>query len=75
VKEKVLAAHRAGITTILLPERNRKDVDEIPPSILAGKSQMHFHFVREMGEAIALALLPREEALPPPAELQVHSVN
>jgi ATP-dependent Lon protease len=77
VKEKVLAAHRAGISTILLPERNRKDVDEIPPSILAGKSQMHFHFVREMGDAIALALLPREEALspPPPPKLQVHSVN
>jgi len=30
IKEKVLAAHRAGMTHVLLPERNRKDLDEIP---------------------------------------------
>jgi ATP-dependent Lon protease len=62
VKEKVLAAHRAGITTLILPERNRVDVDEIPASILAGKGQIKFHFVKEMSEVLAIALLSKEES-------------
>jgi ATP-dependent Lon protease len=62
VKEKVLAAHRAGITTIILPERNRVDVEEIPASILDGKTQITFHFVKEMSEVLAIALLSKEES-------------
>jgi ATP-dependent Lon protease len=61
VKEKVLAAHRAGIKTVLLPERNRLDLDEIPPSVLEG-NQVEFVFVREMGEVLHLALMSREES-------------
>jgi ATP-dependent Lon protease len=38
IKEKVLAAKRAGIATVVLPERNRKDVEEIEPQLLAGLS-------------------------------------
>jgi ATP-dependent Lon protease len=38
IKEKVLAAKRAGISTVVLPERNRKDVQEIEPELLAGLS-------------------------------------
>jgi ATP-dependent Lon protease len=38
IKEKVLAAKRAGISTVVLPERNRKDVEEIEPELLAGLS-------------------------------------
>ena len=38
IKEKVIAAHRAGIRTIVLPARNEKDLDELPPSVLSGMS-------------------------------------
>ena len=61
VKEKILAAHRAGITTVLLPERNKLDLDEIPKSMISGDTPMQFHFVREMGQVIGLALLSEEE--------------
>jgi ATP-dependent Lon protease len=66
VKEKVLAAHRAGIKTILLPERNRLDLDEIPRSVLANDA-VKFHFVREMSEVLTLALLPKATASEPPS--------
>ncbi len=62
VKEKVLAAHRAGVKTILLPERNRIDLEEIPKPALEGKDPIQFHFVREMEEVLSLALLPAEES-------------
>jgi ATP-dependent Lon protease len=62
VKEKVLAAHRAGIKTILLPERNRMDLEEIPKPALEGKDPIQFHFVREMEEVLSLALLSAEDS-------------
>ena len=62
VKEKVLAAHRAGIRTILLPERNRVDLEEVPKSIREGQNPLVFHFVREMSDVIRLALLSVEES-------------
>ncbi len=62
VKEKVLAAHRAGIKTILLPERNRLDLDEVPKSALEGANPIQFHFVKEMSEVIHHALRSEEES-------------
>ena len=62
VKEKVLAAHRAGLRTIILPERNRLDLDELPESLREGPDEMTFHFVREMREVIELALQSAEES-------------
>ena len=59
VKEKVLAAHRAGIKTIILPERNRLDLDEVPKAAIEG---MTFHFVKEMADVLKLALLSSEES-------------
>ena len=53
VKEKVLAAKRAGIHTILLPEENRKDVEEIKQEYVAG---LTFHYVRTNDEVLSLAL-------------------
>ncbi|MFO8014348.1 MAG: endopeptidase La [Phycisphaerae bacterium] len=53
VKEKVLAAKRAGVKTIILPERNRKDVDEIPKDI---RKDMTFRYVQKMEDALPLAL-------------------
>ncbi len=53
VKEKVLAAKRAGIDTILLPDRNVKDLDDIPEYL---RKTMTFHGVKEMVEVLKLAL-------------------
>jgi ATP-dependent Lon protease len=71
VKEKVLAAHRAGIKTVLLPERNRLDLDEIPRSVL-DRDAITFHFVKEMSEVLKIALLPAkdEREVVPPFELE-----
>ncbi len=53
VKEKVLAAKRAGIDTVILPEKCRKDLDDIPEEL---RNTMKFHFVKEMAEVLKLAL-------------------
>jgi ATP-dependent Lon protease len=53
VKEKVLAALRAGIKTVMLPERNRRDLDEIP---VDAREQLQFVWVADVDQAIATAL-------------------
>ena len=53
VKEKVLAAKRAGIDTILVPEENRKDVEEIKAEYVEG---ITFHYVRTNEQVLELAL-------------------
>jgi len=53
IKEKVLAAHRAGIHTIVLPRRNLKDLDDVTPDI---RAQLSFAPVESMDEVIAVAL-------------------
>ncbi len=53
IKEKTLAAHRAGIKTLILPKRNMKDLDEIPPEVL---SDLRFVPVERMDEVINVAL-------------------
>jgi len=53
VKEKLLAAHRVGIRTVLLPKDNEKDLAEVPPEI---RSSMLVQFVETMDEVLALAL-------------------
>ena len=62
VKEKVLAAHRAGVRTIILPERNRTDLDELPEDLIHG---MQFVFVENVGQVLDAAL--RREATELPA--------
>lgn len=54
VKEKILAAKRAGITDLILCQDNQKDVDEIPQIYLKG---LHFHYVKDIQEVIDYALL------------------
>ena len=65
VKEKVLAAHRAGIRHVLLPNRNRKDLEEIPDEI---KQVLKIDFVSRIDEVLAYALLdaPAPTSVPPP---------
>ncbi|RJR41765.1 MAG: endopeptidase La [Desulfobacteraceae bacterium] len=53
IKEKVLAANRNGIKHIILPERNKGDLDEIPDEI---KGSMTFHLVKKMEEVLDIAL-------------------
>jgi ATP-dependent Lon protease len=55
IKEKVLAAHRAGIRTVLLPDRNRKDLVEVPREI---RDDMTFHFCSRMEEVLNHAFGP-----------------
>ncbi|MBU3662007.1 MAG: endopeptidase La [Bacteroidetes bacterium] len=61
VKEKILAAKRAGITDILLCEANRKDVMEIKADYL---NELNFHYVKDMNEVIEFALLKEQVAKP-----------
>jgi ATP-dependent Lon protease len=53
IKEKVLAAKRAGISVVLLPELNRKDLHDIPPAALKG---IRFEYLKTVDNALALAL-------------------
>ena len=55
IKEKMLAAKRAGISCVLLPELNRKDLEEIPAS---GREGIRFEFLKTADEALRLALEP-----------------
>jgi len=57
VKEKVLAAARAGITTVLLPSRNKKDLEDVPE---AARKQVRFVWLDRVEEAVAAALIPEE---------------
>jgi ATP-dependent Lon protease len=53
VKEKVLAAHRAGIRTVILPAANELDADDIPDDV---RSQLTLHFVDDIAKVLELAL-------------------
>jgi ATP-dependent Lon protease len=60
VKQKVLAAHAAGLTDLVLPERNRGDLDEVPMDV---REAMRFHLVSDVGEVLRVALEVREREL------------
>ncbi|MGW5193095.1 endopeptidase La [Kribbella sp. NPDC004138] len=57
VKQKLLAAHRAGLTTILIPKRNEPDLEDVPASVLA---ELTVHPVSDVREVLDLALEPAE---------------
>ncbi len=58
LKQKVLAAHAAGLTEVILPERNRGDLDEVPEEV---REQMSFHPVMSVGEVLEQALEPADK--------------
>ncbi len=57
LKQKVLAAHAAGLTDVIIPERNRADLDEVPEEV---RDAMTFHPVMTIGEVLELALEPAQ---------------
>jgi ATP-dependent Lon protease len=59
VKEKVIAAHRAGIKRVLLPKENKKDYDEDVPETI--KKEIEFTFVERIEEVLKKALLPEKK--------------
>jgi ATP-dependent Lon protease len=60
LKQKVLAAHAAGLTEVIVPERNAPDLDDVPKDV---RSHMTFHIVGTVDEVLRLALEPAEVAL------------
>jgi ATP-dependent Lon protease len=59
VKQKLLAAHRAGVTTVLIPQRNEPDLDDVPAEVLA---KLDVHPVSDVREVLELALEPAGSA-------------
>jgi ATP-dependent Lon protease len=58
LKQKVLAAHRAGLTEVILPKRNEGDLEDVPESV---RQQVTFHPVETVDQVLAVALQPAEE--------------
>jgi len=67
VKEKTLAAHRAGIKRVLLPERNKADLEEVPKEV---RDEMEFMFVNRLDEVLAAAL----EKMPQPSQAYLDEI-
>jgi ATP-dependent Lon protease len=67
LKEKVLAAHRAGVKVVIAPDNNRKDIEDIPQYVL---DDLEFHFVKHMDEVLKVALA-REPGVPTHKRLPV----
>jgi ATP-dependent Lon protease len=59
VKQKLLAAHRAGVTTVLIPQRNEPDLDDVPAEVLA---KLDVRPVGDVRDVLALALEPARSA-------------
>src|SRR5438045_1081037 len=58
IKEKVLAAHRAGIRTIILPKDNERDLDDVPEDL---RSDIHFVLAEHVDDVLNAALRPARE--------------
>jgi ATP-dependent Lon protease len=55
IKEKLLAAHRAGIKEVLVPARNERDLEDVPKDV---RDQMKIHLVKRVDEVLPLVLEP-----------------
>ena len=62
VKEKLLAAHRIGVTTIILPRENEKDLADVPKNVL---DALRVELVGHIDEVLKIALVPAGRARPP----------
>jgi ATP-dependent Lon protease len=61
IREKVLAAHRHGLHTVILPEANQGDLEDVPAAV---REALHFHFARTVDAVWQVALCPEVSALP-----------
>ena len=59
LKQKVLAAHAAGLTDVIVPSRNEPDLDDVPSDV---RGQVRFHIVESVDQVLALVLEPTEQA-------------
>ena len=59
LKQKVLAAHAAGLTDVIVPERNQHDLEDVPSEV---RDRMHFHVVASVDQVLAVALEPLQVA-------------
>lgn len=70
VKEKVIAAHRAGLKTVILPKDNKKDLEDVPKEVI---KDLSFKFVEHMDEVLGLAL--KKQVNRPQREFQRHVLH
>ncbi len=63
IKDKVLAAHRAGLDTVILPRRNEQDLDDLPPEV---RDTLHFVLVDHLDDVLEAALVPAESKVAEP---------
>jgi ATP-dependent Lon protease len=61
IKEKVLAAHRSGLQTVILPRRNEADLEDLPEEV---RKEMQFVLADSLDDVLEAALAPAEEAAP-----------
>ena len=66
IKSKVLAAHRAGLSRVILPQRNARDLDDVPADV---RDQMEFIFAEDMAQVLAAALEPGLLATKPKSDM------
>lgn len=72
VKEKVIAAHRAGIKEIILPKNNRKDLEDIPKNVMR---DLTFHYVEHMDEVLKYVLVKAPREIREEVKDQTHHLN
>jgi ATP-dependent Lon protease len=63
VKQKLLAAHRAGLTEVIIPKRNEPDLEDVPAEVLA---ELTVHPLADVADVLALALQPAYDSVTAP---------
>ncbi len=72
LKEKIMAAHRAGITTVILPRKNKNDLIDVPKEVQRG---VQFVFVDDMSQVLPVALSAKAESAQPAAEAEAQAAT
>jgi ATP-dependent Lon protease len=67
IKEKLLAAHRAGIRAVLVPARNESDLEDVPKNV---RGELTVHLIKRVSEVLPLVLEPPLAPIEPPQQPQ-----